>query len=158
MRWDVPARSARQEKRGKSPFLCLLSLIWLDDAHPHQGGQSALPTPKLHRSQSSCHLETPSQTHPEIMFNPGTPWPIWHIKLTIRASLVAQWLRICLPRQGTWVQALVQEDPTHRRATKPVCLRSRACEPHLLKPACLESVLCNKRSHHNEKPAHRNKE
>ena len=26
-------------------------------------------------------------------------------------SLVAQWLRICLPMQGTWVQALVPEDP-----------------------------------------------
>ena len=36
------------------------------------------------------------------------------------ASLVAQWLRICLPMQGTRVQALVQEDPTCHRATKPV--------------------------------------
>ena len=36
------------------------------------------------------------------------------------ASLVAQWLRICLPMQGTRVQALVWEDPTCRRATKPV--------------------------------------
>ena len=37
-----------------------------------------------------------------------------------RASLVAQWLRIHLPGQGTWVQALVREDPTCHRATKPV--------------------------------------
>ena len=37
------------------------------------------------------------------------------------ASLVAQWLRICLPVQGTRVQALVREDPTCRGATKPVC-------------------------------------
>ena len=36
------------------------------------------------------------------------------------ASLVAQWLRIRLPVQGTWVQALVQEDPTCRGATKLV--------------------------------------
>ena len=28
------------------------------------------------------------------------------------ASLVAQWLRICLPMQGTRVRALVWEDPT----------------------------------------------
>ena len=28
------------------------------------------------------------------------------------ASLVAQWLRICLPVQGTQVRALVREDPT----------------------------------------------
>ena len=36
------------------------------------------------------------------------------------ASLVAQWLRICLPMQGTRVRALVWEDPTCRGATKPV--------------------------------------
>ena len=36
------------------------------------------------------------------------------------ASLVAQWLRICLPMQGTRVQALVWEDPTCRGATKPM--------------------------------------
>ena len=36
------------------------------------------------------------------------------------ASLVAQWLRIHLPMQGTWVRALVWEDPTCRGATKPV--------------------------------------
>ena len=35
-------------------------------------------------------------------------------------SLVAQWLRIRLPMQGTWVRALVQEDPTCHGATKPV--------------------------------------
>ena len=35
-------------------------------------------------------------------------------------SLVVQWLRICLPRQGTRVRALVREDPTCRGATKPV--------------------------------------
>ena len=38
-----------------------------------------------------------------------------------RASLVAQWLRVCLPMQGTRVRALVWEDPTCRGATKPVC-------------------------------------
>ena len=37
-----------------------------------------------------------------------------------RASLVAQWLGICLPMQGTRVRALVWEDPTCRGATKPV--------------------------------------
>ena len=35
-------------------------------------------------------------------------------------SLVAQWLRLCLPMQGTQVRALVWEDPTCHRATKPV--------------------------------------
>ena len=36
------------------------------------------------------------------------------------ASLVAQWLRICLPMQGTRVRALVWEDPTCHGATGPV--------------------------------------
>ena len=43
-----------------------------------------------------------------------------HLKWFSRASLVAQWLRICLPMQETGVRDLVQEDPTCRRATKPV--------------------------------------
>ena len=38
----------------------------------------------------------------------------------MRASLVAQWLRIYLPMQGTRVQALGWEDPTCRGATRPV--------------------------------------
>ena len=37
-------------------------------------------------------------------------------------------------------------------------LSSRARKPQILKPACLEPVLHNKRSHDNEKPAHRNEE
>ena len=74
------------------------------------------------------------------------------------ASLVVQWLRIRLPMQGTWVRALVQEDPICCGATKPMCLRSRACEPQLLKSACIEPMLRSKRSHRNEKPMHRNEE
>ena len=44
----------------------------------------------------------------------------WKSNKKYRASLVAQWLRICLPMQGTWVRALVWEDPTCRGATRPV--------------------------------------
>ena len=74
------------------------------------------------------------------------------------ASLVAQWLRICLPIQGTRVRALVWEDPTYHRASKPVCHNywAYAVEPKshnywgrelkLLKPTCLEPMLYNKRS------------
>ena len=44
-----------------------------------------------------------------------------HLKvLAWGASLVAQWLRICLPMQGTRVRALVWEDPTCHGATRPV--------------------------------------
>ena len=53
---------------------------------------------------------------------------MWNLKKLVQivlftkqsTSLVAQWLRIRLPMQGTWVQLLVREDPTCRRATKPV--------------------------------------
>ena len=37
-----------------------------------------------------------------------------------RASLVVQWLRICLLMQRTRVRTLVWEDPTCRGATRPV--------------------------------------
>ena len=92
------------------------------------------------------------------------------IRMIPGTSLVAQWLRICLPMQGTWVRALVQEDPTCRGATKPVrhnywaCALKPACHnywahvPQLLKPVSLEPVLHNKRSHRNEKPMHCNEE
>ena len=85
-------------------------------------------------------------------------------------SLGMQGLRIRLPMQGTQVRALVWEDPTCHRATKPVRHNFWACalepvshnywayEPQLRKPACLEPVICNKRSHDNEKPTHCNEE
>ena len=72
--------------------------------------------------------------------------------------------------QGTQVRALVQEDPTCLGATKSMRHNYWACAleptshnywahvPQLLKPTHLESVLHNKRSHRNEKPAHRNEE
>ena len=83
---------------------------------------------------------------------------VFILKAMARASLVAQWLRIRLPMQGTRVRALDREDTTCRGATKPVChnywacaleptshnywarvpqllsLRSRAHEPQLLSP------------------------
>ena len=42
------------------------------------------------------------------------------IKIHKRASLVAQWLRVCLPIQGTRVRAPVLEDPTCCGAAGPV--------------------------------------
>ena len=44
-----------------------------------------------------------------------------HLNKWRGTSLVAQWLRIRLPMQGTQVLALVWEDATCRGATKPVC-------------------------------------
>ena len=119
---------------------------------------------------------------PQIKFNSQLSCCTFFLKSTIQkkqnhylenisaASLVAQWLRIRLPRQGTRVRALIWEDPTCRGATKPMRHNYWACAleptshnywarvPQLLKLTCLEPVLRNKRSHHNEKPAHHNEE
>ena len=54
-------------------------------------------------------------------------WFLLYKKVNQVASLVAQWLRVCLPMQGTRVRALVQEDPTYRGATNPMC---RTTESH----------------------------
>ena len=94
-----------------------------------------------------------------------------HVKIScFRTSLVAQWLRILLPMQGTWVRSLVQEDPTCCRATKPMHHNYSSCalepashnycahEPQLLKPTHIEPMLRSKRSHRNEKPMHHNEE
>ena len=69
---------------------------------------------------------------PPLRIQESWPWPRAKIFLApdisfliskkgrLGASLVAQWLRICLPMQGTQVRALVWEDPMCRGATRPV--------------------------------------
>ena len=117
----------------------------------------------------SCHA--PADAHSMI----GSPWPLdlksgcCSIKI-FGTSLVAQWLGIRLPMQGTQVRALVREDPICHRATKPVSHNYWACAlepashnywarmPQLLKLACPKPVLRNKRSPRNEKPMHHKEE
>ena len=69
-------------------------------------------------------------------------------ELSKRTSLVGRWIRIRLPMQGTWVWSLVQEDPTCWGAAEPVHRNFWGW--------ALEPALCNKRSHHKEKPKHCN--
>ena len=68
---------------------------------------------------------------PFFLLQEFTPTKInskWIMDLSVKqkkksgVSLVAQWLRILLPMQGTRVRTLVRvrEDPTCRGATKPV--------------------------------------
>ena len=57
------------------------------------------------------------------------------------ASLVAQWLRICLPMRGTWVRALVWEDPTCRGATRPVSHNYWACVSGACAPQTSEAAI-----------------
>ena len=61
----------------------------------------------------------------------------------------------------TQVQSLVREDPTCCCTTKPMSHNYWVCAPepgnHNRGGLCsLEPMICNKRSHCNEKPAHRN--
>ena len=72
-------------------------------------------------------------------------------KAETRASLVAQWLRICLPMQGThgfkpWPGKI----PHAAEQLGPWATTTE--------PARLEPVLRNKRGHDSEKPAHRDEE
>ena len=58
-------------------------------------------------------------------------------ELKNRTLLVAQWIRIHLPMQKTWVPSLLQEDSTYGGATEPSGLRparSRAHEPQRMSP------------------------
>ena len=68
------------------------------------------------------------------------------LKPPMKTSLVVQWLRICLPIQGTWVQSLVQEDSTCCRTTKSI--------HHNYCPERPGPGLYIKRSLHSEKPKH----
>ena len=61
------------------------------------------------------------------------------LEAAARASLVVQWLGVCLPMQGTRVRALVWEGPTCHGATKPVshnywACASGACAPQQERP------------------------
>ena len=101
--------------------------------------------------------------HPKYLKGPASPWSFQQFVVNLLyfcqlgrwemvsqfnflwTSLVVQWIKICLPTQGTQVWSLVWEDLTCRRATKPVCPNYWACMLELLKPLCLEPVLCNKK-------------
>ena len=61
------------------------------------------------------------------------------------ASLVVQWLRICLPTQGTWVRSLV-------RGGFHILWSNQAPVPQLLSPPTVEPMLCNKGSHAMRSP------
>ena len=62
-------------------------------------------------------------------------------------SLVVQWLGVCLPLQGTWVQGQVRKIP---RTMRQLGLCAPTAEAH----ASLEPEFRNKRRHYCEKPGH----
>ena len=60
--------------------------------------------------------------------------PHFILKRLEGTSLVVQWLRTCLPMQGTWVPSLIQEDSTCSAGQRSPCTTPQT------------------RSHRNEKP------
>ena len=98
---------------------------------------------KHQAQQGACHEPGPAP----LRYFAFWCWVILVSKRKTRASLVVQWLRICLPMQGTRVRALVWEDPTCRGATRPVSHSYWACAYGACAP--------NKRGRDSERPAHR---
>ena len=105
-------------------------------------GQAALLTPHCGRSGFLSCDTSPLWVHLPLgllcvshgLGEGGAAVNVNLIKWHFRTSLVAQWLRIHLPMQGTRVRALVREDPTCRGAAKPTRHNYWACVPQLLSP------------------------
>lgn len=102
------------------------------------------------RVNSSKHINAKNSTT-----TIGKPWPKTETenvsKKSQRASLVASWIRMRVPMQGTRVQSLLQEDSTRQRAPGPM---ATATEPVLqgprgttASPHALGLTLGNERSH-----------
>ena len=98
----------------------------------------------LHHCDHKSHLAGPLPchfcSHESLMYSsPSEMTFLLHLNNVLRASLAAQWLRVCLLMQGTRVRALVWEDPTCRGAAGPVshnywaCV-SGACAPQQERP------------------------
>ena len=89
----------------------------------------AWATTRKYRDEGTCHRRggvSPFAIRPLKAVSPASVLSLYK-KAVLGASLVAQWLRICLPIQGTWVRALVREDPTCCGTTKPVHHNYWAC-------------------------------
>ena len=68
------------------------------------------------------------------------PWKQTILKILRKKKksdfLVAQWIRICLPKKGTALWSVVLEDSTCHGAARPTWHNSWARVPQLLKPVC----------------------
>ena len=143
--------------------------LWPECHKSSQWAESCIPRNHLHKFRkiwrqmldNSYHLtslELLSQSHGIILFYKNT---------TMGASLVAQWLRVCLLVQGERVRALVWEDPTCRGAARPVshncwACASGACAPQQERPRWWEARAPWWRvapaCHSWREPSHRNED
>ena len=160
--WGSKWKMGRVRPSGKSASVCSLSSIFelpynnktmlyfhlTRYIHPYCKWRNSHFPPNEHKYSPSSHCICHWLHSLLLKFcHCPTEYSLMLLKLNSRASLVAQWLRIRLPTQGTRVQALVREGPTCHGATKPVRHNYWARVPQLLKPAHLEPML-----HSKEKP------
>ena len=118
--------------------------------HPLLLPPSIFPSIRVFPNESVLHIRWPKYWSFSFSISPSNEYsglPIFKI-ISMKTSLVIQWLKILLPMQGTWVQSLVWEDPTCRGTTKPTGKHYLAWAP--------EPTLPNWRSCHDEKSEHRN--
>ena len=74
----------------------------------------------INQAWSQLILKSPQWGSCSLHFQIGKEWGLERsCKRHIGTSLVAQWLKICLSMQGTWISSLGQQDPTCLRGTKP---------------------------------------
>ncbi|KAJ8793339.1 hypothetical protein J1605_000334 [Eschrichtius robustus] len=101
------------ENQNSSSNIHCLEVLDGEKAEPEKVPSYPKPTDHLGEKTISPQIKAPKKTHYGLA--------VCKVSLRLQVSLVAQWLRICLPMQGTRVGALAREDPTCRGATKPVC-------------------------------------
>ena len=103
--------------------------IWAMKRHKRQ-----LSTCTVDSWNFSLSLHHSSDSLQSLLF----PTPMINISLKSHwgTFLVVQWIRNCLPMQGTWVWSPVGEDPTCCGPTKPVCHNYWARVLQLLKATC----------------------
>ena len=130
-------------------------------------GSDALWHPSLGQESSSSFNHVHWNPLRGLSYHKKSDWPEAtmlvrpHVDVLLNSSnwgtfLIVQWIRIFLPMQRTRVQSLVWEDLTCLRATKHMHHNYWACalEPGIhnyWSPHTLDPMLCNKRSHCNEK-------
>ena len=134
---DLPNRKTEAARTGIA-----VGLLRLNSAAPRAAVSCWAPPPP--HGHVSCwaprHHCDPTRKESCFFIQKPSSW----------ASLVFQWLRIHLAMQGTLVRSWSREDPTCSGAVSP-------CSP-TPSPRAIELMLYRKRSHHSEKPAHRNGE
>ena len=137
---SVPSPHHLSAQGSCPPHLHNIILIWNVPSFPHfplqKPTQEPLPSGQLSLllfTQISLPTSRFGWTIPWSVFLEGreytsrvlVPWTKCRMqrmlsKMNSGASLVAQWLRVCLLMQGTRVRALVWEDPTCHGAAGPV--------------------------------------